>query len=81
LLDGSEAVLYEGKRLRYVVLSEPAPRAECGGGVAEPASVYGGAGAQGVEAASGSSLAEGLEGKGVCDTIEAFGYVTFQTGN
>jgi transposase len=30
LLDGSEAVLYEGKRLRYVVLSEPAPRAERG---------------------------------------------------
>jgi hypothetical protein len=30
LLDGSEAVLYESKRLRYVVLSEPAPRAECG---------------------------------------------------
>jgi hypothetical protein len=30
LLDGSEAVLYEGKRLRYVVLWEPAPRAERG---------------------------------------------------
>jgi len=34
-----------------------------------------------VEAASGSSLAEGLEGERVYDTIEAFGYVTFQTGN
>jgi len=30
LLDGSEAVLYEGKRLRYVVLCEPAKRAEGG---------------------------------------------------
>jgi hypothetical protein len=81
LLDGSEAVLYEGKWLRYVVLCEPAKRAEGGEELLSQRQYVAEQERKVWKPASGSSLAEELEGERVCDTIEAFGYVTFQTGN